>query len=76
VLREGRRLARGGRALDLAESVPHAWVKQAKTDQDKGPPRRLIEASLKGTLEASDSRHAGMMGPLFRVAARTNQVSD
>jgi transposase len=41
VLREGRTVAQVGRELDLAESVLHSWVKQAKVDQGKGPPGAL-----------------------------------
>lgn len=41
VLREGRTVAQVGRELDLAESVLHAWVKQARIDQGKGPPGAL-----------------------------------
>lgn len=32
VLREGRTVAQVGRDLDLAESVVHGWVRQAKVD--------------------------------------------
>jgi transposase len=41
VLREGRTVAQVGRDLDLAESVLHGWVKQARIDQGKGPPGAL-----------------------------------
>ena len=41
VVREGRTVAQVGRELDLAESVLHSWVKQAKVDQGKGPPGAL-----------------------------------
>jgi transposase len=37
VLKEGRSVAQVGRDLDLAESVLHGWVRQAKIDQGRGP---------------------------------------
>ena len=37
VLKEGRSVAQVGRDLDLAESVLHGWVRQAKVDQGRGP---------------------------------------
>jgi transposase len=41
VVREGRTVAQVGRDLDLAESVLHNWVRQAKIDSGKGPPGAL-----------------------------------
>ena len=41
VLKEGRTVAQVGRDLDLAESVLHSWVKQAKIDRGMGPPGAL-----------------------------------
>jgi transposase len=37
VLKEGRTVAQVGRDLDLAESVLHGWVRQAKVDRGRGP---------------------------------------
>lgn len=37
VLTEGQTVAQVGRDLDLAESVLHGWVRQAKIDRGKGP---------------------------------------
>jgi transposase-like protein len=44
VLKEGRTVAQVGRDLDLAESVLHSWVRQAKIDRGMGPPGALIIA--------------------------------
>ena len=41
VLTEGRLVAHVARDLDLAESVLHSWVRQAKVDRGKGPPGAL-----------------------------------
>ena len=41
VLKEGRTVAQVSRDLDLAESVLHSWVKQAKIDRGMGPPGAL-----------------------------------
>jgi transposase len=41
VLKESQAVAKVARDLDLAESVLHAWVKQAKVDRGMGPPGAL-----------------------------------
>jgi transposase len=41
VLKGGRTVAQVGRDLDLAESVLHGWVRQAKVDGGMGPPGAL-----------------------------------
>ena len=41
VLKEGQTVAQVGRDLDLAESVLHGWVKQARIDRGMGPPGAL-----------------------------------
>ena len=41
VMKETRTVAQVARDLDLAESVLHAWVKQAKVDRGMGPPGAL-----------------------------------
>jgi transposase len=41
VLKEAQTVAQVARDLDLAESVLHAWVKQARIDRGMGPPGAL-----------------------------------
>ena len=41
VLKETQTVAQVARDLDLAESVLHAWVKQARIDRGMGPPGAL-----------------------------------
>jgi transposase len=37
VLKEGRKVAQVARDLDIAESLLHSWVRQAKVDSGQGP---------------------------------------